>query len=250
MKFSERVLHFFFHTVILLLYFSPSFVSAQDVTNSDDSKKSFSHTSGTVLAPVYGPLAEQIVMEYNLADKEGIGIDIGGGPGDLVVELCKRTTRMHWINADINPKSFPHLSKIAAEADMGHRISMMFADAQELPFRDDYADIVVSRGSFHFWDDKLKAFSEIYRVLKPGGVAYIGRGFSDNLPVDIARKIRRAQEERGNFPKYDVAETARNLEHIMKSLEIKEYSIRIPRPPGSEGVNYGVWVEFHKPEAE
>ena len=250
MKFSEWVIHFFFHTVVLLLYFSPPFVSAQDVTNSDDSKQGFSRTSGTVLAPVYGPRAEQIVMEYNLADKEGIGIDLGGGSGNLVVELSKLTTRMHWINADINPASFPHLSKIAAEADVGHRISMMFADAQELPFRDDYADIIVSRGSFHLWDDKLKAFSEIYRVLKPGGVAYIGRGFSDNLPVDIACKIRGAQEERGNFPKYDVVETARNLEHIMKSLEIKEYSIRIPRPPGSEGVNYGVWVEFHKPETE
>jgi len=250
MKFSERMMNFFFQTAVLLLCFSVSFVSAQDISDSRDFEQGFVRSVATVLAPVYGPLAEQIVLEYNLADKEGIGIDLGGGPGNLVVELCKRTTRMHWINADINPAFFPYLSKAAEEAGVGHRISMMFADAQDLPFRDNYANIVVSRGSFPFWDDKLQAFSEIYRVLKPGGVAYIGRGFSDNLPVDIARKIRGGQKGKGSFPKYDVPETAQNLEHIMKSLGIKEYSIRIPKPPGSEGVNYGVWVEFHKSEAE
>jgi hypothetical protein len=43
-------------------------------------------------------------------------------------------------------------------------------------------------GSFSFWHDKRSAFSEIYRVLKPVAVAYIGRGFSRNLPVVTAKK--------------------------------------------------------------
>jgi len=120
------------------------------------------------------------------------------------------------------------------------------ADAQYLPFRDNYADVIVSRGSFQFWDDKQKAFSEIYRVLKPGGIAYIGRGFSDNLPVDIARKIRARQKESGRIPQYDVSETAQELEYIMKSLGIKEYVIFIPKPTDGEGINFGIWLEFRK----
>ena len=39
----------------------------------------------------------------------------------------------------------------------------------------------------------MKAFSEIYRVIKLGAVAYIGRGFSRDLPVETAKKIRLKQ---------------------------------------------------------
>jgi SAM-dependent methyltransferase len=201
--------------------------------------------SRSVLAPVYGPLAEQIVVDFNLAEKTGIGIDLGSGPGTLIIELCKRT-QMHWINADINPHFFPYFYQQAEQCGFGHRVSAIMADAHSLPFRDDYADIVVSRGSFHFWRDKVRAFSEIYRVLKPGGVAYIGRGFSKNLPVETARKIRAKQ--RGKM-KYDVEKTANELRSIMNELGIKDYQVHRPQPLGSEDVNYGVWVEFHKSEA-
>jgi SAM-dependent methyltransferase len=124
----------------------------------------------------------------------------------------------------------------------------VFADAQALPFRDNYADVVVSRGSFPFWEDKRLGFAEVYRVLKPGGVAYIGRGFSENLPVETARTIRDRQKQGGKQgpPPYNVDETERELRSIMRSLKIKHYTIHRPQPPGSEGINYGIWIEIHK----
>jgi len=140
-------------------------------TFTRDYADKFIKTANGALSPVYAPLAEQIVTEFRLADKQGIGIDLGSGPGNLILELCKRTQHMHWVNADINPYFFPYFFKTASETGFSHRISAIFADAQALPFRDDYAKIIVSRGSFHFWEDKKLAFSEIYRVLKPGGVA-------------------------------------------------------------------------------
>lgn len=202
--------------------------------------------SQTRLAPVYAPLAEHIVKTYDLAEKTGIGIDLGSGPGTLIIELCKRT-RLHWINADINPHFFPHFLADAKAAGVGHRVSAIFADAHALPFRDGYADIVVSRGSFHFWKDKPRAFAEIYRVLKPGGVAYVGRGFSPNLPVKEARRIRARQSKGKGFPAYDVQETEAELRRIMQTVGITDYRIDIPKPPGAGNVNYGIWVEFRKP---
>ena len=194
------------------------------------------------LAPVYAPLAEQLVADFGLKKKTGIGIDLGSGPGTLIIELCART-RLHWINADINPHFFPYFYNLAEERGFGHRVSAIFADAQALPFRSNYADIIISRGSFHLWTDKIKAFGEIYRVLKPGSIAYIGRGFSRNLPVETAKKIRAKQ--RGKL-KYDVAKTASEFRNIMNALGIKEYRIHRPKPPGGEKVNYGVWIEFRK----
>ena len=194
------------------------------------------------LSPVYAPLAEQIVTDFNLQKKEGVGIDLGSGPGTLILELCQRT-RLHWINADINPHFFPHFYEQAKQRGFGHRVSAVFADACNLPFRDNYADIIVSRGSFPFWQDKSRGLSEIYRVLKPGAVAYIGRGFSENLPVATAQKIRARQ---GRKMKYDIDKAADELRHIMKVLQIKEWKIHRPNPPGSDNVNYGLWIEIHK----
>ena len=199
-------------------------------------------TSRKTLAPVYAPLAEQIVSDFDLSKKDGIGIDLGSGPGTLIVELCKRT-QMHWINADINPNYFVNFYRQAEEHGVGHQVSAIFADAHNLPFHDNYANIIVSRGSYHLWGDKVRAFSEIYRVLKPGAVAYIGRGFSRNMPVETAKKIRAKQ---GKKMKYDVDKKANELYNIMKTLGIKDYRIDIPKPPGSENVNYGIWIEFRK----
>ncbi|MFO8014396.1 MAG: class I SAM-dependent methyltransferase [Phycisphaerae bacterium] len=200
------------------------------------------------LAPVYAPLAEYLVDHLDLADKDGVGIDVGSGPGTLVVELARRT-RMHWVNADINPHFFPHFYRRAEEAGVGHRVSAVRADARHLPFRSGWADVVVSRGSFHFWgdrDERKKGFAEIYRVLAPGGVAYIGRGFSPNLPVETARRIRAKQ---GKKMQYDRRKLADQLVGILKDLGIAGYRMHLPDPPGTETFHYGVWVEFRKPAA-
>ena len=233
---------------ILICLLTVGAIQAQPLLQPDDSiftraeALRMMRAASRTLAPVYAPLAEHIVERFDLAGKEGIGIDLGSGPGTLIVELCKRT-RLHWINAEINPHFFPYFFQKADKAGMGHRVSAVFADAQALPFRNNYADILVSRGSFHFWGEKILAFSEVRRVLKPGGIAFVGRGFSPNLPPAIAREVRAKQQR---MPRYDVEETRSELRHLMSSIGIEDYQIVTPRPPGSEGVNYGIWLEFRK----
>jgi SAM-dependent methyltransferase len=206
-----------------------------------------SRAASSILEPVYGPLAEQIVADFRLSEKKGIGIDLGSGPGDLIIELCRRTKQMHWINADIDSRSFPGFMNKAHEVGFDDRVSAIYADAIALPFRDDYAEIIVSRGSFQFWKNLQAAFAEIYRVLKPGGAAFIGRGFPENLPIELARRIRAQQREGGFVPDYDVASIAREMKAIMESLKVADYRIRIPTPSSSDNINYGIRIEFHKP---
>jgi SAM-dependent methyltransferase len=43
-----------------------------------------------------------------------------------------------------------------------------------MPFPDDYADVIVSRGTLIFIPDIAKCLREVHRVLKPAGVAFLG----------------------------------------------------------------------------
>jgi len=229
----------------LVLSFS-NFTTAQAPSPDSSAPASQAKTADSSLAPVYGPLAEWITSRFDLAGKEGIGIDIGGGSGNLAAALGRLTPRMTWINADINPSNIPLATKRAEEAGVAERVSAVAADVHELPFRDGYADVIVSRGSFQQWKNLRRGLSEIHRVLKPGGAAFIGRGFSPNLPPGIARQVRSRQREGGFVPSYDLKKTAAEFTEIMKALRITDYEIHLPQPRGQEEILYGVWLEFHK----
>jgi SAM-dependent methyltransferase len=126
-------------------------------------------------APVYSALAQQIVEDYKITS--GVCIDMGGGCGSLATELAKTTDLTVYV-LDIDPAATRLCGILADEQELTGRVRPIEGDAMDMPFRDDYADLVVSRGSIFFWDDQLAGVKEAYRVLKPGGVAYIGGGFS------------------------------------------------------------------------
>ncbi len=98
---------------------------------------------------------------------------------------------------------------LADEAGLTGRVRGVEGDAQNLPFRSNFADLVVSRGSVFFWPDQLAGVMEAYRILKPGGVAFLGGGFSRILAPAIRDKLvaerrasmaREAQEPSGWHP--------------------------------------------------
>lgn len=202
-------------------------------------------TAKPLLTPVYPVLAEYLVAEYDLSELEGVALDIGSGRGDLILELCSRT-RLHWVNADINAKAFPAFLQRIDQAGFTGRASAMLADAQHLPFKDNYADVIVSRGSIPFWADVKAGLAEVYRVLKPGCVAYIGRGFSENFPVETARAIREKQNKSRSFPSYNPDKAEATWRKYLTELGIKNFRIIRPRPADSDGINYGVWIEMKK----
>ncbi len=236
--------------IVFFLILPGTLILAQDIQESpsypqftEEETAQFNLTAKTVLAPAYPYLAEDIVNRFGIQDKRGIGIDIGGGPGDLVLELCQQASAFYWINTDINTCFSRFLFQGAHEKQCTDRIGFVFADAHFLPFRDNYADVIVSRGSLQFWKDREQVFAEIYRVLRPGGHAFVGRGFSGNMPLEIANQVRMKQ---GGGPEYNPADTASELEGIMKNLGISNYEIIRPRMD-QEQLNYGVWVVFSKP---
>jgi SAM-dependent methyltransferase len=245
MRIQAAVLCLFAAVAVRLPVWSePLLVPDEERFSLEDAERMIGAAKGH-LAPVYAPLAKQVVADFGLAEKEGVGIDLGGGPGTLILELCKRTTNLHWVNADVNPHFFPPFFEEAAKAGMGGRVSAVFADAHLLPFRDGYADTIVSRGCFFFWEDKPRAFAEVYRVLRPGGVAYVGRGMARDFPLETAREIRSKQKGNKTLA-YDPEETAKELREDLRDAGIADFEIECPKPEDAGNVHYGVWVTVRK----
>jgi arsenite methyltransferase len=63
-------------------------------------------------------------------------------------------------------------------------------DALELPAASSSADVVISNGVLNLAPDKRRAFSEVLRVLRPGGrLLYADIVVASELPESIRRDI-------------------------------------------------------------
>lgn len=149
-----------------------------------ESKAGFTITSGKTHAEAFEWVAENRVKHtYPMTAmrmlreiggiREGTCIDIGCGPGNLDIELAERS-KFKIIGLDIDADMKPLFEKRVREAGLQDRLSFVTGDAQQLPFEDDSADVIVSRGTLTFIPDIGKCLREVDRVLKPTGVAFLG----------------------------------------------------------------------------
>lgn len=219
--------------------------SLSQIAPSDEelrrSAERMAEVARTTFAPVYPALARQIVEDTGI--KEGICIELGCGSGALGLALVK-VTNLKVYAIDINPYAVAIAQRNAVEAGLGHRFYPMVGDALNLPFKDGFADLVVSRGMIPFIEDKAAVFKEAHRVLKVGGAACIGGGFSRMLDEEMVKRIVAktiwGSPDKLPMRRIGMAEWERHL----KSASITNYRIIQDRYPS--GNAYGTWVIFRK----
>ena len=133
--------------------------------------EAFKWVADNRVAHTYPMTAMRMLRECGV--REGICIDIGCGPGNLDVELAKRSN-LTIIGLDIDADMKPLFEQKMRDAGIQERVRFVEGDAQKLPFPDDYADMIVSRGTLTFIPDIAQCLREVDRVLKPTGVALLG----------------------------------------------------------------------------
>lgn len=94
-------------------------------------------------------------------------LEIGPGPGYVGLELAKKLHPASLTGCEISPAMIGFAQKNAAEYGIPARYVQ--GDCTRMPFAKDCFDSVVSNGSLHEWENPLRAFDEIYRVLRSGG---------------------------------------------------------------------------------
>jgi arsenite methyltransferase len=69
-------------------------------------------------------------------------------------------------------------------------VEFMEVSAEELPFPDASVDVVISNGVFNLVVDKVKALSEVFRVMKPGGRFMLAdQILAGELPKDTRARV-------------------------------------------------------------
>ena len=117
----------------------------------------------------YGPLAQEIVAELG----SGRILDVGTGPGYLPLEIARRGESITIVGIDATQKMIQLACRQAKAQGLAHRLTFLVGNAYSLMFGDNSFDMVISTGALHAWKDPVRALEECYRVLKPGGAAWI-----------------------------------------------------------------------------
>jgi ubiquinone/menaquinone biosynthesis C-methylase UbiE len=120
---------------------------------------------------IFPPLVEDL-----LTDIAGIrrGLDVGCGPGQFTILIAERLPGAEIWGIDLAPTMIELARRHAAASSAAARVHFEVADVAHLPFADGRFDAVLSSGSIKHWPDQLGALREMYRVLAPGGRAFIG----------------------------------------------------------------------------
>lgn len=186
---------------------------------------------------VYSLLAQQIIDDYQI--KKGRCVDIGCGDGKLGLELAKKTALYVYmldINKDVLLKAKDNCCKTA----LSNQTTIIQANVEQLPFLSNLFDLVVSRGSIFFWNDKVAGLREIYRVLKPCGVAMIGGGtsryMSNAQKQEFIRSVTPVNEEKREECSF--LRSPDYFRQILHQAGICNFNL-ISAPPG-------VWTEIIK----
>ena len=192
------------------------------------------HEINHLWEPVYPYLAEQILELYGKGD--GRILDVGPFAG-TIFHLKRKLTGGSFLIA-----SFPSgmSSFYRAEATAGNvegGIDVIESSPTLACVRDNTIDVVIFRGALFFPSLFRTDLSAVYRVLRKGGVGFVGGGFGKYTPPSVIEAIGERSREL-NFGIGKVVITPDAVRQSVKGQEVEKHMEVI-----SEG---GLWVVIRK----
>ncbi|OLS20771.1 MAG: Demethylrebeccamycin-D-glucose O-methyltransferase [Candidatus Heimdallarchaeota archaeon LC_2] len=170
-------------------------------------------------------------------------LDVASGLGASSIEIAKKFGA-NVIGIDLSTENINTATLKAEKLGLSNIVKFQVANAENLPFPDNYFDSIISECSFCIFPDKEKVTSEMYRVLKPGGFL----GISDvviekNLPSNLEHMIFRvscisdAQSvpqylsyfNKGGFTSIEVEDQKNEILELHKSIKKKVFLLEVAK---------------------
>ncbi len=96
-------------------------------------------------------------------------LDVGCGTGRTLLQLARALPGQRYVGVDLSPFYLEHARRLLRDVP---EVTLSAENAEELPFRDSWFDVVTTTFLFHELPAKARrrAMDEMRRVLRPGGL--------------------------------------------------------------------------------
>lgn len=153
--------------------------------------------------PYYRSLADKVVPELEPGDRL---LDAGTGPGFLPILLAERLSNVQIHAFDFTRELVTHGHKESVRRGVDDRVSFFTADITSIPIRASSYPWITCNGVLHSLDAPSEAIAEFYRVLEPGGTAWVTDPTILDPPDEL--DIELTTHEREVFEAYGVQSTS------------------------------------------
>jgi ubiquinone/menaquinone biosynthesis C-methylase UbiE len=164
-------------------------------------------------------------LSQGLAEGDKV-LEIAPGPGYLAIELAKRR-KISIIGLDIS-ETFVAIAKRNAQS-AGVDVDFQHGNASAMPFENEKFDFLMCTSSFKNFSEPIEAMNEMYRVLKPGGKAWISdlrRDVSNETIDSFVQDTMKVKGLAGTFMKYTFKHTLRP--RALTAAQFKELIAKTP----------------------
>lgn len=136
---------------------------------------------------VYPYLVMQIMEGYRR--DSGSVLELGPFSGGISLELARIYPKLEITIADESPEVVEYIEKKLSASGLATKIAVKKTGLNNLAFGDCQFELVIFRGAFFFLGEKENLLREIFRVLKKGGLAFVGGGYGKGIPQQVIDEI-------------------------------------------------------------
>lgn len=205
--------------------------------NMSNKAREFDKIAQEIFAPIYPAIAKQALDKAQI--KEGICLDIGCGGGYLGLAIAE-ISDLNIYSMDNKPEAIEVLQENILKKQFEIRVKPLIGDVHNIPLETNSVQLAISRGSMFFWEEQVQALNEIYRVLAPGGFAYIGGGFgTPQIKEKIDEKMLQINPNWLEFTNKNIGpDEPAKWHNILSKTNIPEFNI--------EHNPVEMWIVFRK----
>ena len=139
----------------------------------------------TLWLSVYPFMADHVIALSGV--RSGHVLDLGPFAGGLAVSLLGKSDAFHAKVIDESERLLQWTARRARDEGCFSRLTLSCAVIEPIPEPDGSFDLVLVRGAFFFLTPLL--LSEIKRVLRAGGLAWVGGGYGPLTPDEVIAPI-------------------------------------------------------------
>jgi len=144
-------------------------------------------------------------------------LEIGFGPGKLINEMANLTTEGVVEGVDFSRAMLKQASKVNKQHISKGKVRLHKGECSTLPFNNESFDELCSTNTLYFWKEPEKCFSEMFRVIKPGGKIVVG--FRDAKQMS---NLNLSEDIFSSYSQDDVVNLLSNAEFSGAHIEEKE----------------------------